>query len=614
MAPRGPSTVLDDDLLRLRLLLVVFLLAQVFLGAYLWHIQVSGSDRYEVDLTKQSVRRIRIPGVRGAMVDRHGVILADNRPSHGVALYMEELRKPGSWSNTVNHVESVIARLSGILGRPPEISREDVWMHIRRRLPLPLIAWRELDDASLARFVESGSAMPGVDIYTQPVRVYPQGRLACHTIGYVGRADPPKEEEEESFHYYLPEMAGRSGLESSLDRLLRGDAGGRLMRVDVSGYRRQDLSIRTPQRGRDVMLALDAELQRLVERALGAQEGSAVVMDPRNGDVLAIASNPGYDLNKFIPFISSADWKILMDDTNKPLMHKAVAGAYAPGSTFKMVTALAGLSTQRSNIEDVHNCPGYFQLGNATFRCWNRTGHGPVNLEQAIEGSCNVYFNYMGLEAGINAIHDQAVALGLGVRTGIELDAEQPGLVPDPAWKRKNYRDAWRDGDTCNISIGQGALLVTPLQMAVMTSALANRGTVYKPRLIIGIKPEGGDAYATVPPVVQRQINWERKHIELVRLGMKDVVMSPRGTARTAQVPDVVIAGKTGTAEFGRKDEKRRHAWMVAFAPYDQPEYAIVVLVDEGVSGGETAAPVMRQILTGIFKPELLVWPEDASS
>ena len=611
MARRAPSTVLDDDLLRLRLLLVIFLGALFFLGAYIWRIQMSGSDRYEVDLAKQSVRRIRTPGVRGSMVDRNGVILADNRPSHGVALYMEELRKPGPWKNTIDHVESVIAQLSGILGRPPEISRDDVWMHIRRRPPLPLIAWRELDDAALARFVELGSSIPGVDIYTQPVRIYPQKELACHTVGYVGRADPPKDEVEEPYHYYLPEMAGRSGLERSMDHVLRGAAGGRLMRVDVSGYRRHDLGVRTPQRGRDIMLALDAELQHVAENALGGKEGSIVVMDPRNGDVLAIVSSPGYDPNLFVPAISTNNWNALLENPARPLVHKAVAGTYPPGSTFKMVTALAGLGNNKSTIDEVHNCPGYFSLGRATFRCWNRFGHGPVNLEQAIEGSCNVYFYYVGLKAGIDAIYYQATAMGLGSKTGIEMDAEQPGLVPNNAWKRNTQRDSWRDGDTCNVSIGQGALLVTPLQMAMMTAAFANGGTVYKPRLVIGIKPEEGDVYEAVEPVVLNRMNWERRHIDIVRLGMKDVIMSPRGTARTVQIPGVVIAGKTGTAEFGPKEERRKHAWMVAFAPYDDPQVAIALIVDEGESGGMTAGPIMRRIMLGIFRPDLLAAEEE---
>jgi penicillin-binding protein 2 len=605
MARNAPSTVLDDDLLRLRLLLVVFLSALVFLSAFLWRVQVANSDRYEVDLTKQSIRRVRLPGVRGCMYDRNGQALADNRPSHGVALYLEELRKPGPWNKTIDHVENVISQLSKIIDLPPEMKRDDIRQHIRRRLPLPLLVWRELSDPALARLVESGLSIPGVDIYTQPVRVYPKGSLACHAIGYVGRADPPKEDDEEPYHYYLPEMAGRAGLERTMDHLLRGEAGGRLLRVDVSGYRRNDVGVRTPRRGHDLMLSIDADIQRAAEQVIADVAGSVVVIDPDNGDVIALASTPGYDLNKFIPGITSAAWKELNENPAMPLLNRAVAGTYPPGSTFKMVTAMAALAIDRARVDDVHNCPGYYQLGKVTFRCGNRNGHGTINLEQAIEGSCNVYFFHMGLQAGIDAIYDKAVALGLGSKTGIELDADQAGLVPNPAWKRHVYQDGWRDGDTCNISIGQGALLTTPLQMAMVTATLANGGTLYRPRLVIGIRPEDQETYQNVTPVVVRELNWDRRQIEVVRLGMKDVVMSPHGTGKGARIADVEVAGKTGTAEFGRKEERHRHAWMVAFAPYDHPKYAIALLVDEGVSGGETAAPRMKQLLQAIFNQDV---------
>lgn len=613
MARNAPTSVLDDDLLRLRLLLVVFLSAITLLGGYIWRIQMARADQYEVDLAKQSVRRIRLPGVRGTMVDRNGVVLAENRPSRDVALYLEELRKPGPWKKTIDHVEEVAGRLAAVIGRPSELTREAIWTHIRRRLPLPLLAWRDLTDEEMARFVEAGTAFPGVDIHIQPVRVYPLKDVACHALGYVGRADPPKDEEE-PFHYYLPEMAGRAGLERTMDHLLRGEAGGRLMRVDVSGYRRQDLSIRPPRRGRDIMLALNADIQRRAEQALGGRQGSVVVLDPRNGDVLALVSSPGYDLNDFIPTISAARWQELLGHPDRPLLNRSVGGTYPPGSTFKMVTALGSLVNNKSTLEEVHNCPGYFTIGRTTIRCWNRNGHGPVNLEQAIEGSCNVYFNHIGLQAGIDAIYYQAVALGLGERTGIELDAEQPGLVPNAAWKRRVHNDGWREGDTCNVSIGQGALLVTPLQMAVMTAALANGGTVYKPRLVIGVKQEFSEAYEEVPPVVMNRMNWEARHIETVRLGMKDVIMSPRGTARHVQIPGVVVAGKTGTAEFGLKEDRKRHAWMVAFAPYDHPQYAIALLVDEGKSGGETAGPVMHDLLMALFNIEEPVTPVEAGT
>jgi penicillin-binding protein 2 len=593
---------LDDDLLRLRLMLLVFLLGIALLGAFLWRIQVANAGQYEVDLAKQSIRRVRLPGVRGCLFDRQGNVLAENRPAHGVALYLEELRKPGPLKRTVDHVESVISNLSAIVQLPPEISREDIRVHIRRRLPLPLLVWKELPEPSLARLVESGLSVPGVDIYTQPVRVYPRGSLACHAIGYVGRADPAKiEDEEEPYHYYLPEMAGRAGIEKSMDELLRGEAGGRLLRVDVSGYRRNDIGVRTPRRGHDLMLSIDAAIQQTAESILGDTAGSIVVIDPNNGDVIALASTPGYDLNLFIPGITAENWKLLNDDPDTPLLNRAVSGTYPPGSTFKMMTMLAGLVNDKARAEDVHHCPGYFKLGNATFRCWLRTGHGPVNMEQAIEGSCNVYCFHVGLDVGPDAIANMARAFGMGDRTGIELEGEAKGLVPDAAWKQRVYEDGWRDGDTCNISIGQGALLVTPLQLAVMTAALANGGTVYRPRLVLGSRPELSDTFSATEPVVINRMLWERKHLNLVRTGMRDVVMSPTGTGRSARIPGVVMAGKTGTAEFGRKDEKRRHAWMVAFAPYDAPRYAVAMLIDEGVSGGETAAPRMKLMMQALF-------------
>ncbi len=595
---------MDDDWLRIRLLLVLFMAAITLLGGYLWRVQVAHAGQYEVDLTKQSVRRIRIPGARGTMTDRHGRILADNRPGHGIALYMEELRRPGPWNRTVDHVEDVIATLTGIIGRPAEITRDDIRIHIRRRLPMPLLAWRDLDEEALARFVESSISLPGVDIYTQPVRVYPMGRLACHVIGYVGRADPPREGEEEPFHYYLPEMTGRSGLELSMDSVLRGEAGGRLMRVDVSGYRRHDLGVRMPRQGQDILLALDARIQQIAEQALGERPGSIVVLDPRNGDVLALVSSPGYDLNAFVPAISSATWRGLLENPDTPLLNRAVSGLYPPGSTFKMITALAGLVNQRARGDDRHNCPGFYQLGNVTFRCWNRNGHGTINMEQALESSCNVYFFHVALQVGIDAIHHMALAFGLGQRTGIELDADQAGLVPGPVWKRAAMNDGWRDGDTCNVSIGQGALLVTPLQMAMMTAALANGGTVYRPRLVLGHKPAGQALFSMSAPEVKNRMAWNQRHMETVRRGMRDVVMGDRGSARSIRMNNLVIAGKTGTAEFGRKEDRKRHAWMVAFAPYDDPHVALAVLVDEGTSGGTTAAPVMQAMLQAIFTPD----------
>jgi penicillin-binding protein 2 len=590
----------DDELLRLRLIFVAMLTGLLVLGAALWRIQVAHGKKYESSQLKQSIRRVRMPGMRGRVYDRNGQVLVDNRPSYGVALYLEELRQPGGWSKTVDRVESLVKELSGIIGVPPVITRADIQGHWRRRLPLPLLAWRDLDDQTMARLAERASAIPGVDIYPEAVRDYPFKSMACHVLGYVGRADP-SQREEEPYHYYLPEMIGRSGVEKALDEDLRGEAGGRLVRVDVAGYRREDMYQREAKAGRDVMLALDARIQKLAEETLGGAPGAVVVLSPDSGDVLAMASAPGFDPNGFVPFIRPEDWAVLSTDELKPMLNRATAGAYAPGSVFKPVTALAALESGRCVPENVFECPGYFQLGRAVFRCWYHTGHGPLDLRGGLEHSCNVYFFHLGLMGGPEYIAHQATALGLGRKTGIDLDYEATGLVPDDAWKRRVFRDAWRDGDTCNLSIGQGALTVTPLQMAVVTAAIANGGHVWRPRLVLGRREPGAEVFTRQQPVLENTMNWTPRFIRAVREGMRSVVMSPAGTGRAMRVDRVTMAGKTGTAEFGPRDARKRHAWMIAFAPYDQPRYAVVMVVDEGVSGSETAAPRMHRLMSGLF-------------
>ncbi|HMP76067.1 MAG TPA: penicillin-binding protein 2 [Kiritimatiellia bacterium] len=593
----------DDEFLRLRVVLVGMLALFVFLGGWLWHIQVHRGPSFEQDQMKQSMRRVRLPGVRGRLLDREGRIVADNRPSYTISIYMEELRQPGPWDRTIERVETLLRELEVILGEPSILTRQDIRNHIRRRLPLPLVAWRDISEPVMARFAEQGGRIPGVDIQAESTRVYPFHEMAGHAIGYVGRAEIAQDEEE-PFHFYLPEVAGRSGLEKSLDAYLRGEAGGRLLRVDVTGYRRYDFKQREPRPGQDVMLTLDMHAQALAEKALGADPGSVVVLDPRNGDVLALVSRPGFDPNDFVPAISSARWSALNENPLTPMLNRSISGGYAPGSTFKVITMLAGLESGKASPADTHHCPGYFQLGRATFRCWFHPGHGSLAMRRAIEQSCNVYCFHLGLAMGMPRLHEMSVRMGLGARTGIELENELAGLVPDDAWKRRTQNDVWRDGDTCNVSIGQGALVVTPLQMAQVTALIANGGRFYRPRLVRGVREFGDGAFAMQPPELIREMQWPAANLDVVRQGMRDVVHGERGTARRVAIPGITIAGKTGTAEFGRKDERKRHAWMIAFAPFEAPRYAVALLVDEGISGGETAAPRMRELLLGLLKPE----------
>jgi penicillin-binding protein 2 len=476
-----------------------------------------------------------------------------------------------------------------------------------RRTPLPLVAWRDLDETAWRASWSMPADFPGAALTVEPVRIYPHGASACHLLGYVGRADPLTlpdltGDTPEKYHYYLPEMAGKSGVEKRLDGVLRANAGGKLeIQVDVAGFKFDEVSQRLPGKGSDVVLAVDARIQRAAEAALVGERGAAVVIDPRNGDVLALTSAPGYDPNDFVPSVPAKIWNALLKDAARPLYNRATGGEYAPGSTFKPVTLLAALQSGQVAADTRFSCPGYFDLGSARFRCWQHWGHGSLDLQAAIRYSCNVYLFHSALVCGPEAVQAMARTCGFGRKTEISLDFERPGLVPDQAWKRAERRDSWRDGDTCNLSIGQGALLVTPLQLAMYAAALANGGTLWKPRLVRQIVPAEGAAQEILPVPAPDSPGWEARHIRVVRDGMRDAVNELDGSGKRAKLPAVVVAAKTGTAEYGVKGAGRKMTWMIAFAPFDEPRYALALLVEDGVSGGTTAAPRVRQLLAQVF-------------
>lgn len=590
-------------------ILFVFVLMVCFFGilaAKLWNLQVAKGAEFQRSLAKQSVRSVRLPGFRGRILDRKGQPLADNQPSYCLTLYLEELRKPGRVDRTIDHVSSVLDYLAEVIDRPRQLNRGNIADHLKRRTPLPLTIWKDLDDEAIARFVEKAHLFPGVELTVEPMRIYPAGRTACHLLGYVGRAkNEDVSDEEGTYHYYLPEMAGASGIEKKFDGVLKANAGGRLdIQVDVTGFKFDEISHIEPGRGSDVILSIDADIQTMAERVLGADRGAVVVVDPRNGDVLALASAPSYNPNDFVPSISQKLWNEIQADEGRPLYNRATGGEYAPGSTFKPVTMLAALESGKLKATTRYVCPGYFELGNMRFRCWQGWGHGSIDLQQALKYSCNVYMYLSALASGPEPIQSMARECGFGVRTGISLDFERPGLVPDDQWKRERRRDAWRDGDTCNLSIGQGALLVTPLQLAMYAAALANNGTLWTPRLVLEIKGASGGVDQKIPPSKTRDLNWKPEYIRVVRDGMRDVIQAPDGTGRRSAVSGVQMAGKTGTAEYGRKEENKKMTWMMAFAPFENPRYAVAVLIEDGVSGGATAAPRMREMMTYLFQLE----------
>jgi len=573
---------------RIALLGLMFTAGLIFLALSLHRVQVVEFSAFSRDQLRQSVRRVQVPGSRGRIFDRNGVCLAENRPSYCLAYYVEELRKRGKWINTINAVDADIDRLAAALGIPRQISYAAVSNHVIRSLPMPLLAWRDVEPVTLARWAETMEAFPGVDVYVQPERFYPQGTLAAHALGYV-RRDRPLPRPGETTHFYLPEMFGANGVEQRYNALLTGHLGKQLIRVDARGYKHATWEGEPAAAGQSLHLTLDVNVQRALEKALRGWRGAGAVVDPRSGEVLALASSPAYNPNDFVPVMPAALWKRLNADEGLPLFNRAIQGQYAPGSTFKPVTAIAALSQPGFNPEETFLCEGAFVLGSMRLRCWNTYGHGAVALRKAIEQSCNTFFCHLGHTLGYDAIYAQAQKVGLGVPTGIDLPAESRGLLPTAEWKEKAMKDKWRPGDTCQLSIGQGLLLTTPLQMAMLTSVFANGGVLYRPRLA-----KGADAGERVSAA-----GWPQAAVALVRDGMRDVASV--GTGRRVQVRGLDVAAKTGTAEYDAGGVRRKNTWITAFAPFDRPTAALAIVVENGESGGQTVAPMAREVLVSMF-------------
>jgi penicillin-binding protein 2 len=592
----------------------------------LWWVQVlRGPDRRE-ESAKQSIRRVRLPGVRGTVFDRHGECLAGNRPSYCVGIYLEEVRQPGKWERTIQAVDALVNDLARVLGRPRVVDIEDIRRHVVQRLPLPFIAWRDLSPLELVRFEMANHRFRGVDITVEPVRTYSRGTLAPHLIGYVQRVavseDPEEEEEGEEDYkkFYLPDLQGLCGVERYFDSMLSGQAGATLISVDAAGYKHSKAPGRhrnptQPQPGTSLMLTLDARVQRIAEDVVAGTNGAVVVLDPNNGDVLAMASSPGYDLSRFTPSVSAAEMDRLVRDPARPFVNRAVGGRYAPGSVFKPVVAMAALENPRVGVtpDTTFDCPGYFEIGGLRFDCWNYRGHHILAMRKAVEQSCNAYFCQIGLKCGHERIGRMAEAMGVGEKTGVELTEEIAGLLPDNDWKRRRFGDDWRPGDTCNLAIGQGFLLVTPIQMAAITATFANGGWVYRPRLLmrdLGRLANPYDAAAVFaghpsPPAAPlKSMNWNRRNLDAVCGGMHDVVQAENGTGTRAAVAGLEIGGKTGTAEYGTGENRRKYAWMIAYAPFDRPRYAVALVLENALAGGRDAGPRIRTLFSRILELE----------
>ncbi|WP_298496070.1 penicillin-binding protein 2 [uncultured Maritimibacter sp.] len=579
--------------------------AQIAMGAVLVgrmrYMQVDQADEYRMLAEENRVSIRLIPPARGFIFDRKGVLLAGNEQNYSLVIVREQADDP----------EAVLDRLAKLIWFPKE-ERQKVLEEMRRRssfVPVTIaerVSWEDISEVAI-----NAPALPGISPEMGLSRIYPLGSDFAHIVGYVGPVsdyDLSLLENPDPLLQIPRFQIGKTGVENKLEVELRGSAGTKRIEVNAVGRVMRELSREEGDAGANVQLTVDHALQNFAEARLSGESAAAVVMDTRNGDILAIASAPSYDPNKFVRGISSRDYNALLEDPYRPLANKTAQGTYPPGSTFKMVTALAALEAGVITPGETVTCRGYLEVSNRRFHCWSRGGHGRVDLVKSLRESCDVYYYDLAMRVGIDNIAAMAKKLGLGIRHDLPLSAVAEGLIPTKAWKQEVRGAEWVIGDSINASIGQGFVLASPLQLAVMSARIAS-GNAISPRLVRSI--DGVEQ----PVLGVEPLDIEPDHLNMVRQGMYEVMNAPRGTGGGSRVvaEGIHMAGKTGTSQvrnitaaerargvFRNEDlpwERRDHALFVSYAPTEAPEVAVSVVVEHGGGGSTAAAPIARDIL-----------------
>jgi penicillin-binding protein 2 len=553
---------------------------------------IKGADFREL-ARLNCVRTVPARAPRGVIFDRNLRPLVSNAPSISAGVTLAELPHDPAESLAVL---TELARLLDLdLG---EVQKKVAAQKQRPYAPARLAS--DIDRGLAAKLQDRRAQLPGLTVWEESKRSYPENE-AAHVLGYVGEITDTQLDRLKDDGYHLGDWLGQAGIESRYDALLKGKDGGRQVRINASGRELGILSEAPPQPGNNLVLTLDAGLQQVAEEAMGQEAGAVVAVDPRNGEILALVSKPDFQLSTFSGKVKSKEWQALLNDERRPMNDRAVQGLYPPGSVFKLVTALAGLHEGVIGPNDKLNCFGILWLGSWPYRCWKEIGHGSIAMEQAITESCDVYFYQLGLKLKIDALARWTRAFGFGEAAGIDLPGEAKGVVPDPAWKQAKEGLPWFPGNTVMMSIGQGYLLATPLQLALMVSAVANGGTLVLPHLLKRVTSADGDTISEPAYPARRQLGLDPEHLHLVQRGMEGAVASRKGTAWRARVAGLSVAGKTGTAQNPHGED---HAAFVCFAPVESPQIAIAVVVENGGDGGVTAAPIARRMLEHYFKDQ----------
>ncbi len=591
----------DDDGSRRIIMLSLGAFVMFFLLlSRLWYLQVIDSDNLLDQSESNRLRFVPVAAPRGAILDRNGKVLVSNTPSFSVSVIPQD----------VKNKELLIDDLARYLNlNRKEI--EEKWTKGQGRAKYyPLVVASGISRDQMEFLEENRLALPGVNIEMKPVRAYSNGQLGAHLLGYLAEINEEELGSERYKEYNAGDYTGKSGIEKSWESFLHGTDGGRQIEVDARGRFLRTVEDSGSSVGNTVMLTIDLEMQKVAERALGERAGAAVAMDVNTGEILAFASSPDFDPALFTGRMPPEKWKEYLEDPRHPLENKALKGMYPPGSTFKIVTALAGLEAGLIDPHTAIDCPGYYKFGNSTFKCWDKKGHGHVELRKALRESCDVYFYKLAERLGVDRIADCAKRFGLGAPLGIGLDSEKGGVIPSQEWKLKRFGKKWYQGETLSVGIGQGYVLTTPVQLASMIATVANEGIVYQPHLVRRIVDSEGKSLKEFPPQVSRRTGIKPENYRLVKDGLFAVVNEPHGTGGMARLAEVKVAGKTGSSQVVKlRDSKgevpyqfRDHALFVGFAPYDKPEVAVAVIVEHGEHGGSAAAPIAGRLLRAYFE------------
>lgn len=603
--------ILDDGRIRVLLLGVIFLLA---FGVIIWRcifLQLYRGKEYRKLVSRQSEKLVRIPGWRGRIYSSDNILFAGNRTTCDLYFIPAEMHR-GSRKKSAAYMAECAGKLAQVIGRKEFPGSEDFSRHLRTVPGIPVLVMRDLSSRELALILEfsRNRNIRGIDFQRSHQRDYPMGDSASHLIGYARQADPARADDFKSYRYYHPDLEGKSGIEFALDsRLPNGNPGllafpGRsVIQVNNIGYARKELlGRREPVHGNDVVLTIDSRAQKLAEELLGDQTGSMVVIDADNGNIICAATSPRMDISRFSPRLDPQYYKELQENPEKPLINRAFQAIYPPGSSIKPLMCLAFLKAGINPDEEIH-CPGESTIGNATIRCSAHRYYGDdMTMTRALQKSCNTYMIHHATNIGYLPLAEMLKSAGFGRKTGVIIP-DAAGDLPSDELKRSRYKMKWNKYDTALLSIGQGIISVTPLQLAVYTAALANGGTVWKPQLVKTVLDARGNRCYTPQPEAAGNLNVAPEHLNVVREGMFQVVNSPGGSGRHGKVAGLKVYGKTGTAEINSKEGIRNITHFIAFATWEKRTYALAITIEDGRSGGRTCAPLAAEFFKSYVLP-----------